>query len=71
MITSVRFCLLCDLLNETLTPSTCSKYVYFNENLHCRYRCPHDFTSSGKKCYVMCGYLFMTGRHQLNNSNVV
>ena len=32
MITSVRFCLSYDLLNAFLWPS---KFVYFNENLHC------------------------------------
>ena len=32
MITSVRFCLSYDALNVTLSPS---KFVYFNEKLHC------------------------------------
>ena len=41
MITSVRLCLSYDLLNVILSPS---KFVYFNENLHCcNGRCPDIF----------------------------
>ena len=53
MITSVRFCLSNDLLNVILLPS---KFVYFNENLHCCKGCLHDVTCFPQKWYVMCGH---------------
>ena len=53
MITSLSFCLSYDLLNVILLPS---KFVYFNDNLHCcNVRC-HDLTCSSRKCYETCGY---------------
>ena len=53
MIMSVRFCLSYDLLNEILSPS---KFVYFNEKLHCYNGRRHDVICSGPKCYVTCGH---------------
>ena len=53
MITSVRFCLSYDLLNQFLLPK---KLVYFHENLHCCNRRHHDVTCSSRKCYVTCGH---------------
>ena len=53
MIKSVRFCLSYDNFNTTLLPS---KFVYFNENLHCCKGCHHDVTCSPRKCYVTCGH---------------
>ena len=32
------------------------KFVYFNENLHCRQGRRDDVTCSCRKCYVMCGH---------------
>ena len=53
MIMSVRFCLSYDFLNRILLPS---KFVYFNENLHCSNGRHHDATCSRRKCYVTCGH---------------
>ena len=53
MLMSVRFCLSYGLLNMILWPS---KFVYFNENLHCCNGCRHDVTCSRQKCYVTCGH---------------
>ena len=50
MITSVRFCLFFDFLNAILSPS---KFVYFNENLHCCKGGRYDVTC---RCYVTCGH---------------
>ena len=56
MITSVKSCLLYDLLHAILRPS---KFVYFNEKLHCCHGCQdgcsHD-VASRRKCYVKCGH---------------
>ena len=52
MITGVR--LSYDLLNAILLPF---KFVYFNENLHCRHGRRHDVTCPRRKCFVT---LFMT-----------
>ena len=53
MIRTVRFCLSYDFLNAILSPS---KFVYFNENLHCCNRRHHVVTCSRRKCYVMYGH---------------
>ena len=53
MITRVRFCLSYELLNAIVLSS---KFVYFNENLHCCNGHRHDVTCSCGKCYVMCSY---------------
>ena len=53
MITSVRFGLSYDHLYAILSPS---KFVYFNENLHCCNRQRHDVTCSRRKCYLTCGH---------------
>ena len=53
MIMSVRFCLSYDLLNAISSPS---KFVYFNENLHCCNGRYHDVTCSRQNCYVRCGH---------------
>ena len=53
MIMSVWFCLSYDFLNRILLPS---KFVYFNENLHCCNGHCHDVTCSRRKCYVTCGH---------------
>ena len=53
MIMSVRFCLSYDLLNAFLSPS---KFVYFNEKMHCCNGCPHDATCARLKCYVTGGH---------------
>ena len=53
MIMSVSFYLSYDLFNVILSPS---KFVYFNENLHC-WQDPHpDVTCFHGKCYVTCGH---------------
>ena len=51
MITSERFCLSYDPLNVILSPS---KFVNFNENLHCCKGRRHDVTCAGRKCCVTC-----------------
>ena len=33
-----------------------SKFVYFDENLHCQHGHLLDVTCSRRKCYVMCGH---------------
>ena len=33
-----------------------SKFVYFNEKLHCCKGRHRDVTCSRQKCYVMCGH---------------
>ena len=53
MIMSVRFCLSYDLLNVILSPS---KFVYFNEKLHCCNRRGHDDSCSRQKCHVKCDH---------------
>ena len=53
MIASVRFCLSYDALNAILPPS---KFVNFNENLHCCNGRLHDVTCSRRKSYVTCGH---------------
>ena len=51
MIPIVRFCLSYGHLNAILS---LSKFVYFNENLHCCLGCCHEVTCSPGKCYVTC-----------------
>ena len=53
MIASVKFCLSYDILNAILLPL---KFVYFSDNLHCCNGRRHKTTSTGRKCYVMCGH---------------
>ena len=68
MITRERFCLLYDLLNAILSPS---KFVYFNENLHCCNRHCHELLVPAKcvkKPVVIT--LFMASCYPLNNSTV-
>ena len=52
MIKNVRFCLSYNLLNAILSPS---KFVYFNENLHCCNERSHKVTCFRRKCNVTCG----------------
>ena len=66
MITSVRFCLSYDLFNAILSPS---KFVYFNENMHCCHGRLDDVTCSHRKCYVMCANNIIYDM-KLSNSNV-
>ena len=53
MNTSVKFCLSYDIFNPILSSS---KFVYFNENLHCSNIRRHDVTCSHEKCYVTWGH---------------
>ena len=53
MITSVRFCLVYDLLNAILSPS---EFVNFNKNVHCYNGRLHDVIYFHWKCYVTCGH---------------
>ena len=53
MITYVRFYLSYDILNAILSPS---KFVYFNENVHCCHGHRHDVTCFHQKWHVTCGH---------------
>ena len=84
MIMSIRLCLSYNLLNAILSPS---KFVCFNESVHCCHEHCHDVTCSRRKWHAMCGHniiydmasgmqcvvitSFMTWRYSLNNINVI
>ena len=49
MISSVRFCLSKDILNAILLTT---KFVYFNENVHCCHGRRNDISCSRRKYFV-------------------
>ena len=73
MIPSVRFCLSYDLLTVKFSPS---KFVYFNEILHCCNEHRHDVNCSHRKCYVTCGHIIiydmtLSTEHPLINYDMI
>ena len=49
-----------------------SKFVYFNEKIHCCHGRRHDVTCSRRKCYVMCGHnIIYNMSYPLNISDVM